>query len=270
MRKAGLLRRGLTAAAAGLALTGAAVAAAPAPARADATYETFIQFFISAYDKGSDGSYSVAEINELIQQVIGAVNGAKSDVLDRLDDQLTSELRGKAEAAVTKVELLRVPWLAGPAINSTHDAAYSAKAHLTTVAADDGALDAVGRAMIVLFAELNAAYLMVDADEGTNLAAGQRPYLRQGLEQLIREMQPDCARNSLPSAGYVSYVCEFDGRTVRAEYWAGSDSYTIDGSAPIPGQIDPGLVEDYTMARTVLPDAERLLAELIREGVRLP
>jgi hypothetical protein len=270
VRKAGPLRRGITAALIGLALTGSAVAVRPAPARADAGYDGFVQFFISAYDKGRDGKYSVAEVNELVQQAIIAVNGAKSDVLIRLDRQLTSELRGKAEAAVTKVELLKVPWLAGPAIDSTHNAAYSAKAHITTVAGQDAELDAVGRAMIVLFAELNAAYIMVDAEEGTNAAAAQRPYLREGLEQLIREIQPECGRNTLPSAGYVSYVCTFNERTVRAEYWSGSNSYRIDGGDAIPGQIDQDLVQDYLMANTVLPNAERLLAELIRQGVQLP
>ncbi|MEO3926096.1 hypothetical protein ABGB07_19830 [Micromonosporaceae bacterium B7E4] len=270
VRAARLLLRGIAAVALALAVT---LSATPTPAKAsdsNGSYWVFVDILISAYEKGSDGRYTPAEINELIQQVIGAVNGAKTDVLARLDSETTNELRAKAEAALTKAELLRVPWLAGPAINSMHDAAYSAKAHLATVRVSDAALNDVGKAMIVLFTELNAAYLMVDADEGTNLAQAQRPYFRQGLEYLIREMTPDCRYGGVPNAGMISYDCSYDGRNVRAVYWAGTDTYSIDGGPPIGGLIKETVVHDFLMADTARVLAQQALDVLLRNGVPLP
>ncbi|MEQ4303956.1 hypothetical protein ABNF97_21665 [Plantactinospora sp. B6F1] len=270
VRAARQLLRGVAAVALALAMT---LAGTPTPAKAsdsNGSYWVFVDILISAYEKGSDGRYTPAEINELIQEVIGAVNGAKADVLARLDSETTNELRGKAEAALTKAELLRVPWLAGPAINSMHDAAYSAKAHLGTVKDSDAALNDVGKAMIVLFTELNAAYLMVDADEGTNLAQAQRPYFRQGLEYLIREMTPNCSYGGVPNAGMISYGCSYDGRSVRAVYWAGTNEYSIDGGPPIPGMIREAVVQDFLMANTARVLAQQALDVLLRNGVPLP
>jgi hypothetical protein len=270
VRAARLLLRGIAAVALALAVT---LSATPTPAKAsdsNGSYWVFVDILISAYEKGSDGRYTPAEINELIQQVIGAVNGAKTDVLARLDSETTNELRAKAEAALTKAELLRVPWLAGPAINSMHDAAYSAKAHLATVRDSDAALNDVGKAMIVLFTELNAAYLMVDADEGTNLAQAQRPYFRQGLEYLIREMTPDCRYGGVPNAGMISYDCSYDGRNVRAVYWAGTNTYSIDDGPPIGGLINETVVQDFLMADTARVLAQQALDVLLRNGVPLP
>ncbi|WP_433532513.1 hypothetical protein ACQPYA_11040 [Micromonospora sp. CA-263727] len=233
-------------------------------------YGKIIDILLAAAEMGRDGVYTPQEISQLIQQVIGAINGTKVDLLTRLDTQLTHEIQAKTEAAVTKVELLRVPWAAGPALNSTHDAAYAAKAHLRTVRENEIALDAVGRAMIVLFTQLEAAYLMVDADEGTNLAATQRPYFRQGLEYLIQEMTPDCVDGGVPNAGLYTYTCSYGGKTVRGTYWAGTDTFTIDDGPPIIGPFNRQLVADVLMYDTARRLAKRALQVLIDKGVGLP
>ncbi|ROT32798.1 hypothetical protein EF879_06285 [Micromonospora sp. HM5-17] len=270
MRAARPLLRGIAAAALALAV---ALTGTPTPAKARASnisYWVFIDVLVSAFEKGRDGRYTPGEINELVQQVISAINGTKNDVLERLDSQITNELRGKAEAALTKAEMLRVPWLAGPAINSMHDAAYAAKAHLATVSESDAALNDVGKAMIVLFTELHTAYLTVDAEEGTNLARAQLPYFRQGLEYLIQEMAPDCTFSAHPQGVWRRYICTFADRTVTAWYWAHKDEYSIDDGPPIPGPLDLKHVEDFLMADTTRPLAQQTLDVLLRQGVPLP
>ncbi|GAA4162742.1 hypothetical protein GCM10022251_44330 [Phytohabitans flavus] len=260
--------RGLAAAALSLSLLLFGTAT-PVKAADNANYWPYISLLMSAFDKGRDG-LTPTEAAALIQEIVGAVDGSKVDLLDRLDSQVTNELKGKAEAALTKVELLRVPWLAGAAINSMHDAAFAAKAHIATVSGNDAALDTVGRAMIALFTELNTAYVTVDADEGTNIAPGPRRYFRQGLEQLIQAMTPSCEYTGMPNAGVISYVCEYDGRTVRAVYMATTNTYTVDGGAPLSGRIDAAFVHDFLMAGTARELAKRALEVLVREGVTLP
>jgi len=265
-------RRLLRGAVAALAALSLALFGTAMPVKAqdsNANYWTYINLLMSAFDKGRDG-LSPAEAAALIQEIVGAVNGSKVDLLARLDSQITNELHGKAEAALTKVEMLRVPWLAGPAVNSMHDAAYSAKAHVATVRGNDAALDTVGRAMIALFTELNTAYVTIDADEGSNLAPLQRQYFRQGLESLIQAMEPGCEYTGMPNAGVISYVCDWNGRTVRAVYTATTNTYTVDGGLPITGRIDAAFVQDYLMAGTARELAKRALEILIREGVTLP
>jgi hypothetical protein len=71
-------------------------------------------------------------------------------------------------------------------------------------------------------------------------------------------------------AGIRTYTCEYGGKTVRAQYFAVSDSYSIDGSAPIRGQIDPRLVVEILMRDTVWQVANETLAELISKGVPRP
>ncbi|BCB76753.1 hypothetical protein GCM10022251_49820 [Phytohabitans flavus] len=41
------------------------------------------------------------------------------------------------------------------------------------------------------------------------------------------------------------------GYRVRAEHWAGTNEYTIDGSPPIPGAIDRSIVVEIVMRDTV-------------------
>ncbi|MDG4798583.1 hypothetical protein [Micromonospora sp. WMMD1082] len=292
MRTGKLLLRGVIAVALGVGLalpappaasaaaSGAASAAASgaeagaASARAQVAegvdYGKLIDILLAAAEMGRDGVYTPQEINQLIQQVIGAVNGTRVDLLARLNSQLTHEIQAKTEAAVTKVELLQVPWAAGPALNSTHDAAYAAKVHLQTVRDDDDALDAVGRAMITLFTMLETAYLMVDADDGTNLAATQRPYFRQGLEYLIQAMTPDCVDGGVPNAGLYTYTCSYGGKTVRGTYWEGTDTFRIDDDPPLPGPFNRQLVADVLMYDTAQRLAKRALQVLIDRGVGLP
>ncbi|MGW0506206.1 hypothetical protein [Micromonospora sp. NPDC003241] len=276
MRRTRTLLHGVVAVSLGLgtALPAAPAAAGPPPARAqvaaDTNYGAIIDILLAAAEMGQDGVYTPLEISRLIQQMIGAVNGAKVDLLTRLNSEVTNDIRARTEAAVTKVELLRVPWAAGPAINSTHDAAYVAKNHLRTVHEDDNALDAVGRAMIVLFTQLEAAYLMVDAEDGTNLAAAQRPYFRQGLEYLIQEMTPHCPPSGNPNSGLITYSCSFAGKTVTAEYYPLTRQYRIDGGPLTDGSFPAAAVAEVLMRDTALPLAQRTLDLLISRGVPLP
>jgi hypothetical protein len=143
---------------------------------------------ISLLDKGRDGRYTPREIADLVQQLIAATNAANVDPLTRLDNELTNDIKGQAQAALTKVEMLRRPETAGVALNSIHDAAHRAMSHIGPVRHSDVALDAVGKAMIALFTALDTAYTVIDADEGTTYVMTQRRYFRLGLENLIREM----------------------------------------------------------------------------------
>jgi hypothetical protein len=268
MRTARRLLRGILATTVGLTL---AVPATAAPARASvADYQGYVTIIVTAFGMGDDGVLTPQELNALVGQVIGVIQGTKSDVITRLDDELTNEILGITEASLNKVELLRVPWLAGPAINGIGDAAFLAKAHLRTVRGADLALDAVGRAMIALFNELHAVYLVVDNDEGTNLAPGVLPPFREGLEYLVREMAPECTSHHDPRTGQRAYDCTFGGRTVHAEYFPLTHTYTIDGGDPIPGQIDPSIVQEIVMRDTVWQVARETLEALVREGVLLP
>jgi len=233
-------------------------------------YQKFVDILISLLDKGRDGSYTAQEIAELVQQLIGATNAANVDLLTRLDNELTNDIKGQAQAALTKVEMLRRPETAGVALNSIHDAAHRAMSHIGTVRHSDVALDAVGKAMITLFTELDTAYTVIDADEGTTFVVLQRRYFRLGLENLIREMNTDCYHGGLPSAGLATYTCYYGGDSARAEFWAGSGTYTINGGPPITGAIDYRLVEETLMRGTARPLAQQALDNLIRAGVTLP
>ncbi|MFI7081752.1 hypothetical protein ACIBO1_31125 [Micromonospora sp. NPDC049903] len=276
MRRTRALLHGVVAVSLGLgtAIPAAPAAAGPPPTRAQVAdntdYGAIIDILLAAAEMGQDGVYTPLEISRLIQQLIGAVNGAKVDLLTRLNSEVTNDIRARTEAAVTKVELLRVPWAAGPAINSTHDAAYVAKNHLRTVHEDDNALDAVGRAMIVLFTQLEAAYLMVDAEDGTNLAAAQRPYFRQGLEYLIQEMRRECPPQGNPNAGVSTYSCSFGGRSIYVDYYPLTNTHRINGGPMIPGPITKEAVAEMLMRDTALPLAQRTLDLLISRGVPLP
>lgn len=269
MRTVKRLLRGIAATVLGLSLAMSATAV-PARAAADGpNYQAYLEFLSRALEMGHDG-LTPAEANQLIHEIIGVLQGTKVDLLTRLNTELANEIHGSTEAAVNKAEMLKVMWLAGPAINSMHDAAYRAKAHLATVRDSDEALDVVGRAMIVLFNLLHAAYSGVDAEEGTHAAVDQLPQFRQGLEYLIQEMAPTCTPGGLPSAGMRSYTCEYGDTTVRAEWWAGTNTYTINNGDPIPGQIDESIIVEITMRDTVWQLARQTLAELVRAGVRLP
>lgn len=269
MRPPRRLLRGITAAVLGLTL-GTSATVQPARANPDgANYMQYLTLIHRVFEMGQDG-LTPAEVNALIQELIGVVEGTKVDLLTRLNTQLTNEIRGSTEAAVNKVEMLKVPWLAGPAINSMHDAAYRAKAHLATVKDSDEALEAVGRAVITLFNLLNTAYVAVDADEGTNLAPGQRPHFRQALEYLIQEMAPECWPGGHTNAGMKSYTCTFGNKTVRAEWWAGTNEWSIDNGAKIPGEINQSIVVEVVMKDTIWQVARETREELVRRGVPLP
>ncbi|MCA2217430.1 hypothetical protein [Jidongwangia harbinensis] len=268
MRTARRLLRGILVTTLGLTLAGTATAV---PARAaGADYYGYVRVIVTAFDAGEDGIYTVAELNALVEQVIAVVNGSETDLLGRLNDELVNDIQASSESALAKVEMLRVPWLAGPAINGMHDAAYRAKRHLATVHESDLALDSVGRAVIALFNVLHTVLLVVDAEEGSRLAPGVRPPFREALEYLIQEMTPECRAGSNTHAGIRTYDCQFGGRTVHAQYFAVSNAYTIDGSDPIPGHIDERLVVEYLMRDTVWQVANETLAELISEGVPRP
>jgi hypothetical protein len=275
MRRFGLLLRGLTGAALGLALV---LPAAAAPARADDgdqyDYSQFVDILIDAFEKGTDGGYSPAEIADMVSKIVNAVNGVKADVLAGLDSKVSAAIYSQMQAAITKVPNLNVPWLRGPAIDSIHNAAYLAKSQVNQ-SYSDAARDAIGRAMMTLFTTLNTAYIQVDAEQAaqgrpSNIAATHRPYYRQGLADLVREMDPACYEGGVPKAGLITYSCSFNGETVRAEFWAGSGTYTIDGGPPIAGAIDEGRIQELVMRDTVRPLAQRALDELTREGVPLP
>ena len=269
MKTAGPLLRGILAATVGLSLA-VPVTAAPAQAASPADYQRYVTVFINAMQAGEDRRLTAQEINALVAEIIDIVMGTKSDVVARLDAEINHEIQAVTEASLTKVQMLRVPWLADEAINGMHDAAYRAKNHLATVAGNDAALDAVGRAMIALFNELNAAYFVVDYNEGTQLARTQLPYFRQGLEYLVQELQPHCTPHYDPRTGNRAYDCEFNGQTVYAEYFPLSNSYTINGGPPIAGMFTNEYIEELAMKDTILRVAEFTLAELVRRGVQLP
>src|SRR5690349_7858874 len=120
MRRTRRLLRGIVATTLGLTLT---TTAAPLPARASAAdYQGYVTVILNIYEMGKDG-LSPLELTQLIEQMIALVNGTKSDVLMRLDEQLVNEIRSQTASSLSKVEMLRVPWLAGPAVNGMHDAA---------------------------------------------------------------------------------------------------------------------------------------------------
>jgi hypothetical protein len=237
-------------------------------------YSKFVDILIDVFNKGSDGSYSPAEIIEMVQNVVNAVNGVKGDVLTGLDGKVSAAIYSQMQAAITKVPNLKVPFLRGVAINSIHDAAYLAKGQVTQ-SYSDAAKDAIGRAMITLFTTLNTAYTQVDAEQiargvPSNIAGANRPYYRQGLEDLVRVTAPACNEGGLPNAGYITYTCRFGDQTMMAEFWTANDYYTINGGPHIPGIINQGHVQEVLMKDTVRPIAQRTLDELRREGVPLP
>jgi hypothetical protein len=248
------------------------------PALADddgdnADYSQYIEILIDAFKKGVDG-YDPQEIIELIQSVVNAVNGVKTDVLSGLAGKVEAQIYSQMEAAITKIPTLKVPFLRGAAINSIHDAAYLAKGQVSQ-AYPDATKDAIGRAMITLFTTLNSAYIQVDVEQiargvPSDLAGTNRPYFRQGLEQLISATAPRCNEGGLPNAGYITYTCRFADQTLIAEFYTANDYYTINGGAHIPGIINQGHVQDVLMKDTVRPIAQGQLDELKRRNVPLP
>jgi len=275
VRRVKLLLRGVAVMALGLVL---AVPGTVTPARAEdggnVNYSKFFEILVDAFKKGSDGGYSPAEIIEMVQSIIDAVNGVKGDVLTGLDGKVSAQIYSQLQAAITKVPNLKVPFLRGVAINSIHDAAYLAKGQVSQ-SYPDATKDSIGRAMITLFTTLNTAYIQVDAEQiargvPSNIAGTNRPYFRQGLEELINATAPRCNEGGLPNAGYITYTCRFADKTIVAECWTSNDYYTINGGPPISGFIDFGHVQDVTMKDTVRPIAQQQLDELKRENVPLP
>jgi len=241
-----------------------------APARAEepspdvwAQYWEFaVDFLGSLLDKLSDGTLSPAEVYELVNQVIGAVDGVKVDLVSRLDTELVNELRGKAEAATTSVHYLRYQQTAPVYLGIVNPAAHSAKSHVDTVSTD-GDLNSVGFSMITLFPLLEATEVKLGVFEPrTRLAV-----YRQGLENLVRKMQPHCSENAQPNPGIYTYTCGFDGKTVQGvQYTSGNPTYRINGGPEIPGTLDRDVIKGMTMAGTSRELAERALAELARRG----
>jgi hypothetical protein len=274
VRRVKVLLRGVAIMALGLVL---ALPGTVTPAHAEdggVDYSKLVDILVDAFTKGADGGYSPAEIIEMVQNLVNAVNGVKGDVLSGLSGKVEAQIYSQMEAAITKIPTLKVPFLRGVAINSIHDAAYLAKGQVTQDYAD-APRDAIGRAMITLFTSLNTAYIQVDAEQiargvPSNLAGTNRPYFRQGLEDLVRLAAPQCSEGGLANAGYFTYTCRFADKTMSAEFWAGNDYYTINGGPHIPGFIDHGHVQNVTMKDTVRPIAQRQLDELKRENVPLP
>ncbi|WP_308718544.1 hypothetical protein [Phytohabitans maris] len=266
MRKVKLLRA-VVAAILGCAVT---VSATAAPARAEEPpadvwaqyWDAAVDLLGSLLDKFSDGVLTPAEIYELVNQVIGAVNGVKADLLARLDNGLVNELRSKAEAAATSVHYLRYDATAAVLLGIVLPAAHSAKSHIDTVSSD-GDLNAVGYSMITLYPLLETTEARLKVfDPRTRLVD-----YRQGLDHLVERMQPHCTETAQPNPGRYTYTCQFDGKTVQGiQYTSGNPTYTINGGPEIPGTLDHGLVRQLTMAGTARELAEKALQVLALRG----
>jgi hypothetical protein len=255
--------RVLAAAAVGLAVT--LPAAPPADAADNDPYTAIaVDVLIGLLNATADGSLSPAEIAQLVQATINAVNGVKGDVVSRLDAQLVNELRAKVQAATTSVHYLNHPVLASIYLGQVNQAAHSAKSHVDTVSSDRD-LDAVGRAMITLFSALEVTEAKLGLLQPTTRFADYR----EGLQNLINKMAPGCSTYFDPGFPMLGRrECTFNGKTVRAVQMLreGGPHVSIDGGPWTPGNLDTAHVEDLVMADTAEALAKNALEQLRLRG----
>ncbi|MEJ3744163.1 hypothetical protein WEI85_12810 [Actinomycetes bacterium KLBMP 9797] len=238
----------------------------------------FVEVLKKIWEAGSDGRLDPAEIADFVMLIEQALTGVKTDVLAALDSKVSAQIRGKIDSAINAVYNLDAPpWLRGPAIDTIQNGAYEARAQLGA-AWDDHNRDVFGKAMITLFTALDGAFTRIDADNAaqgrpSNMAGNNKRQFRQGLEDLMRTMQPRCTYNPLPEKnGYVTYDCTYNGRTVHAQANPLGGEWSIDGGPWQQlnrGQLE-GLVFDTVMHDTAWPIAKKAHEELLRQGVQLP
>jgi len=258
--KFGMLRK-VAAAVVGVAVV---LPASTQPARAqdnDAYIDVAIEVLSSLLDKAADGGVSPSEVLLLVQELKGAIDGVKVDVVARLDAQVVTEVRARTDAAVAKVHFLNNRFTAGPYAVQVAEAAYLARSYVDLVNADRD-LDGVGRAMMTLFTISGVAEEKlgsVEEDRRRHFAN-----YRQGLERLISRMAPQCHLGAQPRVDHYWYTCTFNGRTVRADQIGGQVS--IDGQPPIAGPINHQLVQDLVMWDTAERLAKDALEEMRRRG----
>ncbi|MFY1670899.1 hypothetical protein ACN27G_13160 [Plantactinospora sp. WMMB334] len=220
----------------------------------------YVELLKSLLSKGSDGTYSPSELVELVQELSGAISGAQADMMSRLNSQLLNDVRTNVEYATNYRNFLSLP---PPYPHLYTDnvvrGALHAKNHVNTVSDSDSALDTTGRAMITLFSAAEVATKRTGSFDASHLTV-----YRQGLENLVAKMNPAsrCTYGGLPSAGYQSYTCTFDGRSVRADFWAGEGGYRVNSGPFIAGPINPTVVHNILMHETSYALAQKALEEL--------
>jgi hypothetical protein len=257
------LLRGIAAGVIGLAVV-MPVTALPAHATDpnDAYVDITIDVLASLFDK-LPGGLSASETVDLVRETINAINGVKVDVVSRLDAQIVNELRGKVQFAVTSVHYLNHPSFTGLYTIQINTAAHQAKAHIDTVSSDRD-LDAVGRAMMTLFALLEVG----EAKQGLLNPSVRFADYRAGLENLINKMAPHCSQGAVPQTSYYWKECTFNGRTTHVAQRHGlhGNEISVDGGPWVPGVLGNVNAAEMVMSTTAEKLAKDVLEQLRQRG----
>jgi hypothetical protein len=274
MKHAKALTRALVAVGVALAM---AFSAGASPAHAEEPEPDYWEFFdllVDGYEKGRDGRYDPAEIADMLQKVIAAVNGVRDDVLTTLNGRVDAQIRAQVEAGVTKVPALRIGGaIKAAAVNDIHNAAYLARGQVSVPGYSDVSRDYLARSEIVLFTALIDAYISYGPASAATVAV-QRSHYRQGLEAIQRDVTPHCRQSFSGQLGVIlAYTCDFGDRSVAATFDIATGTHSVDGGPPVAGQIVASTqqaVQEIVMRDTARPIAAAALEELIRQGVALP